>query len=260
MEQHIAMLTRSLFAKNRELESLNFELKTFTTIVTNEYIETLRHLYTSLEYVISNDAKNLSDTGKANVRRAQAAIQKMKLLTDDIVAFSKITTNGNLSLVDLNEILSNVLLSLANKIAENRVKINYNCLPVINGYPTLLSVLFSHLIDNAIKFKKEEIEPQVTITHSQQDGMDIKNDHALKDIRYDVISVMDNGIGFDPKDADKIFTMFYKLGEKGKNKGSGIGLAICKKIMDLHGGFIVAECIPECTIFRCFFPSAKFHY
>lgn len=257
MERQITMLNQLLFVKSRELESLSLELKTFTTIVTNEYIETLRHLYTSLEFIISNDGKNLSDAGKANVRRAQAAIQKMKLLTDDIIAFSKITTNGTLSRVNLNEIIANVLISLANKIEENSVHTSYADLPVINGYPPLLSVLFTHLIDNAIKFRKEETGPRITITHLQEDGINIKNEIAVKEVRYDIISVVDNGAGFDPLEADKIFTMFYKLHGKGKNKGSGIGLAICKKIMDLHGGFIVAECIPDCTTFRCFFPHVQ---
>jgi signal transduction histidine kinase len=75
----------------------------------------------------------------------------------------------------------------------------------------------------------------------------------LTNVAYNLVSIIDNGIGFDPQQGEKIFTMFYRLQEKGKQKG-GIGLAICKKIMDLHGGFIASECTPECTTFKCYFP------
>jgi len=97
----------------------------------------------------------------------------------------------------------------------------------------------------------------IEIRHSIAAGADIKHSAAISDVSFNVISVIDNGIGFDPQEGERIFTMFYRRNEKGKQKGPGIGLAICKKIMDLHGGFIVSECAPECTTFRCYFPSQK---
>lgn len=256
-EERLMQLNRALFAKNRELETLSSELKTFNTIAANDYNDTLRNLYTSMEFLVNNDAKNLSDPGRANVRRAQAAIQKLKLLTEDIVAFSKISTDEPLSPIDLNEVMAIVRNSLKRKIEENRASLEYSALPVIQGYPLLVSILFTHLLDNAIKFRKPDVDPVVTMTHQVEDGINIKHTMANKDLRYDRISVIDNGIGFDPSEEEKIFTMFYLLHERGKTKGSGIGLAICKKIMDLHGGFISAECTPECTTFRCFFPREK---
>jgi signal transduction histidine kinase len=117
----------------------------------------------------------------------------------------------------------------------------------------LVSLLFHHLISNAIKFRKQEQHPAIDIKHSVEKGSEIEHSAALRDITYDLISVIDDGIGFDPQAGEKIFTMFYRLHEKGKQKG-GIGLAICKKIMDLHGGFIASECTPECTTFKCYFP------
>jgi light-regulated signal transduction histidine kinase (bacteriophytochrome) len=247
----------TLFAKNRELETMSSELKTFNTIAANDYNETLRNLYTSMEFIVSKDAKNLSDPGRANVRRAQAAIQKLKLLTEDIVAYSKISTDEPLSAVDLNVILAIVINSLQKKVLENRAVISYKDLPIVQGYPLLMTILFTHLIDNAIKFRKEHLEPVIKITATVQDGADIDHSAANKELTYDVISVIDNGIGFEKQEGEKIFTMFYRLQEKGKSKGSGIGLAICKKIMDLHGGFISSECTPECTTFRCYFAREK---
>lgn len=252
-EEKIMQLNTALFTKNRRLEALSSELKTFTTIAANDYNETLKHLYNSMEFIINNDARNLSDAGKANIRRAQAAIQKMKLLTEDIISFSKIYSDEQMIPVDLNEILAIVLSSLDEKIKEDNAVIRSENLPLVKGYPPLISLLFYHLVSNAVKFRKEELDPVIDIRHSVKIGSDIEHSEALNDVTYNLISIIDNGIGFDPQQGEKIFTMFYRLHEKGKQKG-GIGLAICKKIMDLHGGFIASECTPECTTFKCYFP------
>jgi len=252
-EEKIMQLNTALFSKNRRLEALSSELKTFTTIAANDYNETLKHLYNSMEFIINNDARNLSDAGKANIRRAQAAIQKMKLLTDDIISFSKISSDEQMVSVDLGEILAIVLSSLDEKIKADNAVIRSGTLPSVKGYPALISLLFYHLISNAVKFRKKELNPIVDIRHSVKKGCEIEHSSALSDVTYNLISIIDNGIGFDPQEGEKIFTMFYRLYEKGKQKG-GIGLAICKKIMDLHGGFIASECTPECTTFKCYFP------
>ncbi len=253
-EEKIMQLNTALFNKNRELEALSSELKTFNTIAANDYNETLRSLYNSMEFLTQNDARNLTDAGKANIRRAQASIQKMKLLTDDIIAFSKISSEEQMTAVDLNDALLIVLSGLDEKIKSENASVRSDKLPVIPGYFPLISLLFYHLINNAIKFRKEEVAPVIDIKYRVESGADIEHSAALKDMAYNVISIVDNGIGFPPEEGEKIFTMFYRLQEKGKHKGSGIGLAICKKIMDLHGGFITSECTPECTTFRCYFP------
>jgi len=253
-EERIMQLNKVLFSKNRELEALSSELKTFNTIAANDYNETLKHLYNSMEFIVNNDARNLSDAGKANIRRAQAAIQKMKLMTDDIIEFSKIHSEEQMTSVDLNEALVAVLSGLDQRVKAEKAVILSDELPTITGYPPLISLLFYHLLSNAIKFRKIDIDPLIEIRHTVKKGGDIDHSAALKDNSYHIISVVDNGIGFDPEESEKIFTIFYRLHEKGKQKGSGIGLAICKKIMDLHGGFIVGECTPECTTFRCYFP------
>lgn len=252
-EEKIMQLNTALFNKNRRLEALSSELKTFNTIAANDYNETLKHLYNSMEFIVNTDARNLSDAGKANIRRVQSSIQKMKLLTDDIIAFSNIDSSEQMILVDLNEIMAIVLNGLSEKITAENAVIRSDKLPEIIGYPPLLSLLFYHLISNAIKFRKKEIFPTIDVKHSVEKGSAIEHSAALQNSMYNVISMIDNGIGFDPQEGEKIFTMFYRVNEKGKHKG-GIGLAICKKIMDLHGGFIASECTPECTTFKCYFP------
>jgi signal transduction histidine kinase len=256
-ENRIMQLNQALFRKNRELESLSSELKTFNTIAANHYAETLKQVYTSMEFLVSNDSKNLSDAGKANIRRAQAAIQKLKLLTEDIIEFSKIHSEEQMTAVDLNQILAVVISGLQEKIESENAVIKSDELPMIRGFAPLLSLLFYHLVNNALKFRKEELQPVIDIKHRIIAGDEIEHSAAIKSIHYDKISIVDNGIGFDPEEGEKIFTMFYRIEKKGKHKGSGIGLAICKKIMDLHGGFIASECTPECTTFKCYFPIEK---
>jgi signal transduction histidine kinase len=210
-----------------------------------------------MEFLINNEAKILSDAGRANIRRAQSAIQKMKLLTEDIIQFSKIYSEDQMTRVDLNEILIVVLNGMQEKISAENAVIKRDKLPVIHGFLPLVSLLFYHLLSNAIKFRKAEIQPVIEIRHTIEPGDEIPNSSAVRTINYDKITVIDNGIGFDPREGEKIFTMFYRRNEKGKQKSSGIGLAICKKIMDLHGGFIASECTPECTTFKCYFPIEK---
>ena len=252
--EKIRHLNNSLELKGRELELLNSELRTFANVAAHDYSETLRNLYTNLEFIIGNDGSKLSDAGKANVRRAQAAVQKLKLLTDDIIAYSKISASyGDLALVDLIDIVSSVIESIKPRIIQSNSTIKNEILPIIQGYPSLLRVLFSHLIDNAIKFRKEDGEHIVHIKAEQKKASEITHPKIIRDSNYFVITISDNGIGFQQEDAEKIFEMFYRVHEK-KYRGSGIGLPICKKIMDIHGGFITAECNPECTTFNCYFP------
>ncbi len=252
-EGKIHALNKTLMAKNRELESLNSELKTFNNIAANDYKETLRTLYTNLEYIIKNDAATLSDAGKGNVRKAQTAIQKMKLLTDDIVAFSRIPTlDSSITTVNLNEILENVLVDLDDKIKESGAKINSGVLPVIQGFPMLLSLLFYHILDNALKFRDRVEQPVISIAGTET-GL-----HAFgapTEMKFE-ITFTDNGIGFDPKQSEKIFSIFYRLHERNEYRGSGIGLAVCRKIMALHGGYITAFSNPgDGTQIKCSFPA-----
>jgi PAS domain S-box-containing protein len=234
--------------KNRELRALNNELKTFTSVAAYDYKETLQNLYTNLEFIITREAQNLSNTGKANLRKAQTAIQKMKLLTDDIVDFSKIRTpDSEPAKVELNEIIGTVLDELTVKITEAGAIIQKQPLPAIQGYPFLLELLFFHLLDNAVKFRSDGRALEISIEH----GYSADRETGA---RVHSITIADNGIGFPQEEASNIFRMFYKIHDK-KYRGSGIGLAICKKITDLHGGTMAVESTPGTgTKVCCFFP------
>jgi light-regulated signal transduction histidine kinase (bacteriophytochrome) len=254
----INSLNEELIKRNRKLVSLNTELQTFTNIAANDYKETLKKLYTGMEHLISNDAKFLSNEGKANVRRAQSAIQKLKLLTEDIISYSTIQTLEPQSQehVDLNEILLNVQKDLHQHILEGNITLDCGKLATITGYPFLISLLFNHLVDNAIKFRKDDESGRIEISCDEKMGREIDHPLASPNVKYCIITFSDNGIGFGKDNTEHLFIIFSRLHEKGKYKGSGIGLAIAKKIMEMHEGFITGEGIPgEGAVFRCYFPA-----
>jgi signal transduction histidine kinase len=255
-EERIQTLNKTLSSKNRELENVNSELKTFNNIAANDYKETLRSLYINLENVIKSDASDMSDSGKANIRKAQTAIQKMKLLTEDIVSFSRIPMlDSSIMTVNLNGILQSSISDLNHKIQESGAKIEGQDLPIIQGMPILLTLLFYHLLDNAIKFRHNGKAPVIKVIGTEADS----TAQSDSETHYKVISITDNGIGFDGKDSEKLFSIFFRLHERSEYRGSGIGLAVCRKIMALHGGFITAEGVPgDGTIIKCFFPTESF--
>jgi PAS domain S-box-containing protein len=249
-------LNRILTVKNKDLQTLNNELKTFNTVASRDYKETIQTLYTNLEYIVSNDARNLSDTSKANIRRAQAAIQKMKLLTEDINAYLRIYDLGiNKTLIDPNSIVAEVLFRMKGKIEQAGATIEVSNLPSLYADPLLFSLLIGHLFDNALKFRKLVVPSDIKVRYSQADEMNAVEE-AIKNIPYTIISVFDNGIGFPEEDSEKLFDIFVRLENRGKYKGSGIGLAVCKKIMSMHGGFIIAESsLSVGSTFSCYFPA-----
>lgn len=247
----IRALNRELLVKNRTLSFLNEELHTFHKIAANDYLETLRHLYTGLEFIISNDGDNLSHSGKASLRRAQSVIQKTKLLTDDILAYSNIQLQEHTGTpLDLNTVVQKAIHLLEEKITQSGTRITCASLPEIPGNADQLVLLFYHLLDNAIKFRKPGIDPVIHIKYEQATGIR----ETLSDTPYIIITVSDNGIGFHEDHTERIFDLFFRIHEK-EYKGSGTGLAICKKIITLHEGFIIAESIPgQGAAFSCYLP------
>ncbi len=248
-------LNRDLLARNNELQSLNAELKTFNTITASDYKETLQILYTNLEYIASHDGRRLGDTSKANIRRAQSAIQRMKLLTDDINRYLQLYEIGiSKSLIDPNIIIDNLISSSQKKIEQQSASFQLSVLPALYADPYLFSQLIAQLIDNSLKFRKLSSPPVIRIRYSRADEMNAVP-AALKNIPYTIISVNDNGLGFRDEVGEKIFELFFRATES-KIKGSGIGLAACKKIMAMHNGFITAESIPGTgSTFNCYFPD-----
>ena len=255
--QAITELNEALLEKNRALNTAISELKAFNSLAATDYKETLRHLYTSLEFIVVNDARNLSNPSRANIRRAQSAIQRMKLITEDIISYSQLNAATEPAVdVELNDILKLVQRDMKVKIEDASATITCGNCPTIHGHPQLLVLLFHHLVDNALKFRKKDSAPEIHLTARQLAGSSIDHPDAMPGKDYHAISVADNGIGINTGDTEKMFTMFGKLHDGKEYKGSGIGLAVCKKIMDLHNGFITVESeLAKGTVFTCYFPT-----
>jgi len=244
--QKILGLNESLITMNKELNSLNSELRSFNSITANNYNEALRHVYINLETIITSDARNLSDSGRANIRRAQSAVQKMKLLTNDIHNYLELyDVDIKKELISPKINLQHIIKRIEEKIEEANAIIEIEELPALSADPVLFSRLLTNLLDNSIKFRKPGEDPVIKIKHTKTNESGIP---------YRIITLTDNGIGFET--TDKVFELFTQLPDEVKHKGSGMGLAICKKIMEMHGGYITAEAEPgKGASFHCFFPE-----
>lgn len=253
--QEINNLYKTLLKKNQELQVLNHEIKAFNIVSAHHYKETLQQLYTNLEYIVSNDARQLSDSGKGNIRRAQSAIQKMNLLTDDINAYFKLyDLDVSIAPIDPNPVIKTVINNYNVKLEQNNASVEYPDLPSLPSHPVLFSQLISNLLDRAIKSRNMNLPLVIKIKYSQVDELN-SVPAAIKNTAYGIISISDNGLGFYEEEAEKLFEIFHHLADSGKRKGSGVGLAISKKIMNLHDGFITAEGSPDKgAAFTCYFP------
>jgi len=245
-ENKLQQLNEELQQQYRQLETAATEMATFTYITSNELKEPLRHVYTSFELLVKFESGSLSNGSKANIRRMQGSLNRMNLLLDDIWALSHINsfrqTRNN---VDLNEVFNHSLIKLEKKITEKQAIIEAANLPVIHGFKDMLQTLFVNLIDNGLKFHLPDINPCITITSRLIQPAELpaglqhtKNDMVL-------LTFADNGIGFDPVHSDRVFIMFEKLHSKNQYPGSGMGLAIAKKIVEAHDGYIKVETEPD---------------
>lgn len=250
-EQQLQRLNAELKEKYRQLEKANAELATFTSITGNDLKEPLKKVYTSLELIMINDGNRLSDSSKAGLRRIQAALHRVKLLLDDILAVSNASSlSEEQTTVQLGQVARAAQASLSNKIRESGAQIDIQPLPSITGSEQMMQNLFHNLIDNAIKFQPPGNRPVLTISHS------VTIPEKLTDQEYVCIQFTDNGIGIDAADTEKIFGMFERLHDRSQYPGSGIGLTICRKIVEAHGGLMEVDSTPgKGSTFRCYLPA-----
>lgn len=258
-ENELKILNRELQQKYRELQRANAELATFTHVTSHDLKEPLRKIYTFVELTITEEQGRMSDKGRSNLRRVQSSVQRMGLLTDDLVIFSEISAGNEPSeLLNLNEILAEARKPLQKTIAETNAVIEAQELPAIWGPRRQFTLLFQHLLSNAVKFVEPGREPHVRIEASVVAGSDVPSADANPDTDYTMLCFTDNGIGIEPEFRDKIFALFQRLHARGEYGGTGIGLAICKKVVEHRGGFITVESeAGKGSRFCCWLPAGK---
>ncbi len=222
IEQHLK-------EKNEELYRSNKELEDFAYIASHDLQEPLRKIQSFSDLLKDEESETLTESGKDYVDRMQKSAIRMSQLIEDLLSFSRITTKAKPpQQIDLNTILQEVVSVLEKRIQDTSAKITVQSLPIIEAEPSQMKQLFQNLIANAIKFHKQGISPVISIEYSKIDEKTCQ------------ILVTDNGIGFEEKYVDRIFQPFERLHGKGVYEGTGIGLAVCKKIVDRHFGKITA--------------------
>jgi light-regulated signal transduction histidine kinase (bacteriophytochrome) len=225
-----------------ELIIANKELLAFTYISSHDLQEPLRKIQTFVSVILENENKNLSEKGKYYFQRMQLAAGRMQQLIDDLLAFSRIsTTELRFEETDLNKIIDEVKTELKETIQEKKATIETNKLPPANIISFQFRQLMYNLISNALKFSKPDLPAHILITSQVAIGSELDNPYLLPEKNYYHITVQDNGIGFEPRFSERIFEVFQKLHGKEVYGGTGIGLAIVKKIVANHNGIISAK-------------------
>jgi len=245
-----------LQAKNLELERSNTELESFNYIASHDLQEPLRKIQAFSERILTKEANNFSTFSQDYFRRINAAAARMQNLIDALLSYSR-ANSSNLSdePTDLNELVSEVLEDLQEQIQDKNAMVNFTTLPTIKIVRIQVHQLFINLVSNALKYSKPGIIPEINITASVISGKDISDPNSVVHLNYWQISVADNGIGFEQQYDKKIFELFQRLHGTSDYIGTGIGLAICKKIMRNHQGFISAIGIPGSgATFNIYFP------
>lgn len=215
-----------------ELKMKNYEMEQFTYIASHDLQEPLRTVSNYIRLLEEDYPEQINDDIGTHLAAMDAAINRMRVLVRSLLDYGRLGQNKKLVRTNTNTVINNVADDLKSLISSSNSTITCaSGLPEINAYETELRQLFQNLINNAIKFRKKDIAPIITIGCNQQNGIS-------------EFYIADNGIGIDPKHSERIFMMFHQLKGNEEYEGYGVGLANCKKIAELHGGKIWVESEP----------------
>jgi len=243
LERQVEMRTDELKRANIDLNIVNQNLEQFAYVASHDLQEPLRKINMFSALLQDKYANELNETGVRNLGIIRNAATRMTTLIQDLLAFSRVSRQDHLfEVVDLHQVLQQVLTDVDVLIQQKGAVIDYDVLCSVNGIPLHMTQLFQNLLSNALKFSKPDVPPVISVTSRMLEPQEVAANAQLQNgTVYCEIKVKDNGIGFDPTYARKIFVIFQRLHGRGEYEGSGIGLALCQKIVIAHHGIIYAE-------------------
>lgn len=240
-EEKVKHLNRQLLENIASLEQANKDLDRFAFMASHDLQEPLRKIRMFSDRLALKYSEIMDDDGRTNIQRIHKAAERMQNLITDILTFSKISVDApSFVNCDMNALIDEVLVDLDEEIKSKKGRIITEKLPVLSVNPSLIKPLFHNLIGNALKYSKKDTTPLVKITSEISGQINGRTDKDAGP-QYCRIYIQDNGIGFDQKYAEEIFGMFKRLHHNSEFQGTGIGLALCKKIVEQHKGFISAR-------------------
>lgn len=238
LEQH----ELKLIAYTKKLERSNRELQDFAYVASHDLQEPLRKIEAFSDRLVRKHGDLLPDDGKMYVDRMQNAAFRMRELISDLLGYSRITTKAKpFEKVDMKEILEGVISDIQMRIEEQNGSVEIGPMPTFDADRIQMRQLFQNLLSNALKFKKPDVDPVISIT-AESVNQSKANGAQQEFWRF---KVADNGIGFENEYKDQIFTIFQRLHGRFEYEGTGIGLATCRKIVERHEGTIDADGVPD---------------
>lgn len=244
-------LSRQVRERTIELENLNIELKRsnanleeFAHAASHDLKEPIRKIHYFTNQLRNQLSERLQDNEKQTFKRIENATQRMGGLVDDLLLYSHVSSKPHAKEeVDLNQKIAKVLEDLELEIQGKHAIIHIGTLPVVKEYRRQLQQLFQNLIGNALKYSKPDVNPIITVTSLLINGENTRLlfSEAEPERMYHLVEVKDNGIGFEQKEAERIFQMFQRLRGNAEYRGTGVGLAIAIKVVENHNGKIIAE-------------------
>jgi signal transduction histidine kinase len=228
--------------KNLELKRTNSELESFNRVASHDLQEPLRKIQMFISRITDSDSVNFTKQQAEYIEKVKSSANRMQTLIKYLLSYPRLSKKKkDFVPVDLNLVLEKVQEDLEAPIRESGVEFVLGDLPEVRGVPFQLEQLFNNLISNSIKYHSILEIPKIEISSEKLESKAIPHDFQKKAKQYYVIVVKDNGIGFDQVNSNKIFELFQRLHQKNEYSGTGIGLAICKKIVEKHKGHIAAH-------------------
>lgn len=250
-------LNKELIDKNRQLQQTNEELDSFNYISSHDLQEPVRKIRTFISMIDETGSNSISEKTRHIFQRMELSAIRIQELLNDLLNYSQISKQGQIfSEVNLNSIFEKVKIKLEEKIQKTNAQINHNALPSLTGNNFQLEQLFEQLLSNSLKYKKQSTRPEIALECEMVHKSQLQDQSDMITDLYYKITFRDNGIGFDQSYENKIFELFAQLNPDKENPGTGIGLTICKKVVQNHNGFIKVESEPgDGTSFYIYLPA-----